>query len=158
MSIVLEHLKMIRENVLVNPHSVNPSSQMSTKLGKSARMSVLRFFLDAPEEEYDVIFSSNASNALMIVGEHHSFGKGGEYLLTEDNHNSVNGTYPVDKDLFQSTITRKLNGKSRLFAYPAQSNFCGVLHPLEWVKIARQNGWDVLRTRLLCICANKKSS
>ncbi len=31
-----------------------------------------------------------------------------------------------------------------LFAYPAQSNFGGVQHPLEWVAQARELGWDVL--------------
>jgi selenocysteine lyase/cysteine desulfurase len=32
----------------------------------------------------------------------------------------------------------------RLFAYPAQSNFSGVQHPLEWIPRARARGWDVL--------------
>jgi selenocysteine lyase/cysteine desulfurase len=32
----------------------------------------------------------------------------------------------------------------KLFAYPAQSNFSGVQHPLEWVGLARDRGWDVL--------------
>src|SRR5690606_3442188 len=31
-----------------------------------------------------------------------------------------------------------------LFAYPAQSNFSGVKHPLEWIEIAREMGYDVL--------------
>jgi selenocysteine lyase/cysteine desulfurase len=31
-----------------------------------------------------------------------------------------------------------------LFAYPAQSNFSGVQHPLEWVSAARERGWRVL--------------
>ena len=33
---------------------------------------------------------------------------------------------------------------ARLFAYPAQSNFSGVQHPLEWVEAAQARGWDVL--------------
>jgi selenocysteine lyase/cysteine desulfurase len=32
----------------------------------------------------------------------------------------------------------------RLFAYPAQSNFTGVQHPLEWIEVAQAQGWDVL--------------
>ncbi len=31
-----------------------------------------------------------------------------------------------------------------LFAYPAQSNFTGVQHPLEWIAEAQARGWDVL--------------
>ncbi|MCP4693022.1 MAG: aminotransferase class V-fold PLP-dependent enzyme, partial [Desulfobacterales bacterium] len=31
-----------------------------------------------------------------------------------------------------------------LFAFPAQSNFSGVQHPLEWIEAARARGWDVL--------------
>jgi selenocysteine lyase/cysteine desulfurase len=31
-----------------------------------------------------------------------------------------------------------------LFAYPAQSNFSGVKHPLEWIELAHERGWDVL--------------
>ncbi|HEY9053938.1 MAG TPA: aminotransferase class V-fold PLP-dependent enzyme, partial [Rectinemataceae bacterium] len=33
---------------------------------------------------------------------------------------------------------------SRLFAYPAQSNFSSVQHPLEWIELAHERGWDVL--------------
>ena len=33
---------------------------------------------------------------------------------------------------------------SNLFAYPAQSNFSGVKHPLEWIASAQARGWDVL--------------
>jgi selenocysteine lyase/cysteine desulfurase len=31
-----------------------------------------------------------------------------------------------------------------LFAYPAQSNFSGVRHPLSWVDLAHEHGYDVL--------------
>jgi selenocysteine lyase/cysteine desulfurase len=31
-----------------------------------------------------------------------------------------------------------------LFAYPAQSNFTGVQHPLRWIETAHQHGYDVL--------------
>ena len=31
-----------------------------------------------------------------------------------------------------------------LFAYPAQSNFSGVKHPLGWIATAQERGWDVL--------------
>ncbi|KAJ6783453.1 hypothetical protein PWT90_04358 [Aphanocladium album] len=31
-----------------------------------------------------------------------------------------------------------------LFAYPAQSNFTGVRHPLSWIQLAQDHGYDVL--------------
>ncbi|KAH8883214.1 PLP-dependent transferase [Thozetella sp. PMI_491] len=36
------------------------------------------------------------------------------------------------------------HGRSGLFAYPAQSNFSGVRHPLEWVRLAQDRGFHVL--------------
>ncbi len=35
-------------------------------------------------------------------------------------------------------------GGNHLFAYPAQSNFSSVVHPLEWIEQAHAKGWDVL--------------
>lgn len=32
----------------------------------------------------------------------------------------------------------------RLFAYPAQSNFSGVQHPLAWIELAHNHGWQVV--------------
>lgn len=41
---------------------------------------------------------------------------------------------------------KKATADSRrgLFAYPAQSNFTGVRHPLSWVTLAQSHGYDVL--------------
>ncbi|WP_406267531.1 aminotransferase class V-fold PLP-dependent enzyme [Nocardia sp. NBC_00881] len=35
-------------------------------------------------------------------------------------------------------------GRRGLFAFPAQSNFTGVQHPLDWVELAHRHGYDVL--------------
>jgi len=40
-------------------------------------------------------------------------------------------------------VSAKVDGHN-LFAYPAQSNFSGVQHPLEWIAQAQARGWDVL--------------
>ncbi|WBB68624.1 aminotransferase class V-fold PLP-dependent enzyme [Micromonospora sp. WMMD812] len=42
--------------------------------------------------------------------------------------------------------TRRWDGAGGrgLFAYPAQSNFSGVQHPLGWVELAQRHGYDVL--------------
>ena len=61
-----------------------------TCLVDQARAYVLEFF-NAPPGEYVAIFTQNASAALKLVGEAYPFGPGDHYLLTFDNHNSVNG-------------------------------------------------------------------
>jgi selenocysteine lyase/cysteine desulfurase len=35
-------------------------------------------------------------------------------------------------------------GRRGLLAYPAQSNFSGVQHPLHWIEMAHEHGYDVL--------------
>ncbi len=157
------HQKLLLENVYGNPHSSNPTSITATQLVESARADVLRYF-NAPPDEYDVIFTANASGALKLVGESYPFGVGSQYLLTFDNHNSVNGirefahakgaevTYiPValpDMRVVESQLDEALEKAdpkhNNLFAYPAQSNFSSVQHPLEWIERAHAKGWDVL--------------
>ena len=160
---VAAHQKVLAENVFGNPHSSNPTSQSATRLIESARQSILDFF-NADPAEYTVIFSLNASGALKLVGESYPFEAGSHYLLTFDNHNSVNGireyahakgaevTYVavalpdmrVDTESLADSLAMGANGKNNLFAYPAQSNFSSVLHPLEWIERAHAHGWDVL--------------
>ena len=160
---VRRHLEFLEREVLGNPHSTNPTSRRATELAESARRRVLEFFKASPEE-YCVVFTGNASQALKLVGESYPFGPGGRFLLTFDNHNSVNGirefarargaetTYipvvPPDLRADSAEVARQLarpGGEgSRLFAYPAQSNFSGVQHELEWTATAQSLGWDVL--------------
>ena len=156
------HNKLLAEHVFGNPHSSNPTSHAATQLVEHAREYMLKFF-NADPDEYLVIFTPNASGALKLVGESYPFANG-RYLLTFDNHNSVNGirefahargaqvTYiPValpDMRADESGLRRELAQPSisghNLFAYPAQSNFSSVQHPLEWIAEAHKEGWDVL--------------
>jgi len=87
---VRAHANLLLDNVFGNPHSTNPTSLANTRLVEHARNYVLEFF-NATPEEYCVIFTSNASGALKLVGESYPFGPGDQYVLTFDNHNSVNG-------------------------------------------------------------------
>lgn len=157
------HHELLAANVFGNPHSANPTSQAMTELVEQARAYVLAYFNASPDE-YTVIFTSNASGALKLVGESYPFGPGGRFGLTFDNHNSVNGIrefarargaeihyIPVlPPDL--NTDVQKLGecletarpGANNLFAFPAQSNFSGVQHPLSWIEQAHACGWDVL--------------
>ena len=85
-----EHMRLLERGVFGNPHSINPTSAASTELVERARAYVLEFF-NAPPEEYVAIFTPNATGALRLVGEAYPFHPGDRFLLTFDNHNSVNG-------------------------------------------------------------------
>jgi molybdenum cofactor sulfurtransferase len=156
------HNRLLSEHVFGNPHSSNPTSLAATQLVEHARQYVLRFF-NADPQEYLAVFTPNASGALKLVGESYPF-PGGRYLLTFDNHNSVNGirefahargadvTYipialpdmRVDASQLRRELMRPSKNGHNLFAYPAQSNFSSVKHPLEWIEQAHRHGWDVL--------------
>lgn len=158
-----EHMSLLSEGVYGNPHSQNYTSLAMTHLVERAREYVLHYFNASPDE-YLVIFTPNATGALRLVGESYPFGPGDNYLLTFDNHNSVNGirefarsrhaavTYlsvvppdlRVDADALAMGLDLARPEGNNLFAYPAQSNFSGVQHPLEWIAQAQAKGWDVL--------------
>ncbi|MBI5933186.1 MAG: aminotransferase class V-fold PLP-dependent enzyme [Chloroflexi bacterium] len=160
---ILRHHRLLSEHVFGNPHSTNSASVSSTELVEHAREYILRFFKADPNE-YIAIFTANASGALKIVGESYPFDANSRYLLTFDNHNSVNGirefaharganvTYipvslpdmRVDESFLAEQLTRRRKSGCHLFAFPAQSNFSGVQHPLEWIELAHEHGWDVL--------------
>jgi len=168
------HRDLLAGAVFGNPHSHNvPSRGMGARV-EATRAQILEFFRASPQE-YEVIFTPNATGALRLVGESYPFGPGGRYLLTFDNHNSVNGirqfarangapvTYlPLTDGLrvSEEALTRQLEAAApvrrrrfarrpgsvagRLFAFPAQSNFSGVQHPLTWIAQAQGCGYDVL--------------
>ncbi len=157
------HFEMLRERVLGNPHSINPTSLAMTDLVEDARAYVRQYF-NIVNDEYVIIFTQNASGGLKLVGESFPFSAASRYLLTFDNHNSVNGIREFAKSRDAKVIyiplttpslridiprlTRELEKADRtahnLFAFPAQSNFSGVKHPLELVDLARNYGWSIL--------------
>jgi molybdenum cofactor sulfurtransferase len=65
------------------------SSQLSSTCAIEARETVLSFFRAPPE--YTVIFTSNATGALKLVGESYPFTENGSFILGSDSHNSVHG-------------------------------------------------------------------
>jgi selenocysteine lyase/cysteine desulfurase len=50
----------------------------------------------------------------------------------------------VEDSELELCLERARRGRDNLFAYPAQSNFSGVQHPLEWIERAHALGWEVL--------------
>jgi len=170
------HRALLAGAVFGNPHSQNLSSRAMGARVEATRAQILEFFRASPEE-YEVIFTPNATGALRLVGESYPFGPGSRFLLTFDNHNSVNGIRQfarargasvsyvplttadlrvseeaLARDLQAPTPDRRRRLAGRrsgsaarsLFAFPAQSNFSGVQHPLAWIAQAHAAGYDVL--------------
>ena len=170
------HRALLAGAVFGNPHSQNLSSRAMGARVEATRAQILEFFRASPEE-YEVIFTPNATGALRLVGESYPFGPGSRFLLTFDNHNSVNGIRQfarargasvsyvplttADLRVSQEALAcdlqaptpvrhRRLAGQHSgsaarsLFAFPAQSNFSGVQHPLAWIAQAQAAGYDVL--------------
>ena len=152
------HLEFLAESVLGNPHSQNVASLRSTEIIEDARRMTLEFFAADPAE-YEVIFTANATGALRLVGEAFGFRVGSRFVLSADNHNSVNGIREIALARGATVHYAPLNAELRLeaedqlrirattpslFAFPAQSNFSGVQHPLGLIDAAQRAGYTVL--------------
>ncbi len=161
-SIMRRHHQLLEETILGNPHSTNPTSQAATRLVEQTRKDILDFFNAG--DDYICVFTSNASGALKIVGESYPFSSGSHFVLTSDNHNSVNGireycnakngsTHYVslhyddlmmDEQHLLKLLDEAPAGENHLFAFPAQSNVSGIKHDQKWISYAQDRGFNVL--------------
>lgn len=112
-------------------------------------------------EHYDVIFTSNSTAALKLLGETFNFQQtkespSGSYVYTVDNHMSVlgmreivntNKIHSIERadllnNLTSNNISTNLSDKSNssLVIFPAQSNFCGFKYPLNLIKSVQEFG------------------
>ena len=159
---VRRHAALLTGSVLGNPHSASGTSVATTDLVERTRRAVLDWF--NASGRYTAVFTLNATGALKHIAESYPFGPGARLLMTADNHNSVNGirefarakgavveyaplTFPelrLEAGVLAQLLDTPDVGAPRLFAFPAQSNFSGVCHPLELVAEAQARGWDVL--------------
>lgn len=154
------HQAILDSGLFGNPHSGSGPSRASTEVIDRARERVLRF-LDVDSSTHDVIFTANTSAAVKLVAESYPFTRHSVLLLSADNHNSINGIgeyarragarirhLPLDGQLRLHDAPAILADEARhgggLVAFPAQSNFSGVRHPLSLVDSARKLGLDVL--------------
>lgn len=159
-SLVRRDALRLTRSVLGNPHSEHRASLASSRDLECARASILKFLRASPDE-YAVILTANASASCRLVGESFPFATASQLLLTADNHNSVNGirefasrrgadirSIDLDEELRLRDASKCLINKPTelpsLFAFPAQSNFSGVRHPLALVDEAQSRGWRVL--------------
>ena len=152
---------ILGRGVFGNPHADSAPSRRSTAALDEAR-ALLLAHLDADDAEYTVCFTANATGAIKLVVESFPFSPNGSYVLTADNHNSLNGAreyarrggahvayVAVDDELRLVGAAPRLDDVSskrgpKLFAFPAQSNFSGVRHPLDLIEVAQRRGFDVL--------------
>ncbi|GJE97554.1 PLP-dependent transferase [Phanerochaete sordida] len=163
-SLIRVHTDFLRRSVLGNTHSVNNSSQLSSRYTEEARQAVLSFFRAPPG--YTVVFTANATAALKLVGEAFPFQEGSTYVLSADSHNSVHGirVYAANKKsevvyipcLDQGGVdtktamdilaTHRAPGDTApaLLALTAQSNVTNSKNNLGLVKHAKQLGYSVL--------------
>lgn len=154
------HLRLLETGVFGNPHSESRPSLSSTQVIDQTRETVLRF-LDVDASTHVVCFTANSSAAIKLVAESYPFDAGRQLLLSADNHNSVNGIreyartagsavriLPLDASLELQQPDRVLRDAATsepgLLAFPAQSNFSGVQHPLSLVDEAQALGFEVL--------------
>jgi len=150
---------LLAEGLFGNPHSEHQPSRDSMAAIEAARRGVLEA-AGLSERDYAVCFTANTSAAIKLVGEAYPFGARRGLVLSQDNHNSVNGIrefaraagapvsiLPLTHDLRLDSPEERLAAlplPAGLIAYPAQSNFSGVRHPLGLIAAARAKGYDVL--------------
>lgn len=154
------HMRLLESGLFGNPHSESDTARASTQLIDAARARVLRF-LDVDASTHVVCFTANCSAAIKLVAESYPFGARSNLVLAVDNHNSINGMreyaraaggavrpLPIDEALELDQPLHHLQQAARagagLLAYPAQSNFSGVRHPLALVRQARALGFEVM--------------
>jgi len=148
------HQELLASSIFGNPHSDSAPSRASTETIDRARDLVLRF-LGVDASTHDVVFTANTSAAVKLVAESYPFRRDSAFVYSADNHNSINGireyarragarlrVLPLDEEL--RLCDGELESLPGLLAFPAQSNFSGVRHPLSLVRRARQLGYDVL--------------
>ncbi|POW13398.1 hypothetical protein PSTT_03772 [Puccinia striiformis] len=148
----------LTKNVYGNPHSENPSSQLSSRANENAKQAVLSF-IDANPNVYDVIWTSNATGALKILAEGYPYQAGQSLVMSVDSHNSVNGMrafadragakveYLELPDDLRGTTTRpeRSSAAPGLFVATAQSNITGLKAPIhELVPLASSLGYTTL--------------
>ena len=163
--LVESHAKILTTETLGNPHSDNTPSQAATQYDQLARSKVLEF-VNADPEEYMVVWTSNASGALKLLGECYPFHRNNAYIHGPDCHNSVLGitqfagqkkartagfgflkkSLCYDWEDYKKCLKKLGRGRKApgLVAFPGESNTSGLKHNVsKYANQAHQQGWDV---------------
>lgn len=128
------------------------------------RQKVLSVFFNTTLEEYDLVFTYNATHALKIIGECFPFAHGGQFVYLNEAHNSVIGIreYALERGaqftaVSESELLDGVYGSSwnnsgsndhsgssndeahntlscNLFAYAPECNHTGAKYSLDWIE------------------------
>ncbi|KAK0243746.1 pyridoxal phosphate-dependent transferase [Armillaria nabsnona] len=90
-SLIHIHTDFLHRSVLGDTHSIGNSSKLCLNRADKARAAVLSFFR-APSK-YTVVFTTNATGTLKLIGESFPFSGGSTYILSADSHNSMHGIW-----------------------------------------------------------------
>eukprot|EP00906_Rhabdomonas_costata_P026417 RCo037622 len=172
-SYIGEVCDLLQQEVFGNPHTISSCSRKSQANVERARQKVLEFF-STDDDNYDVIFTSSATQALRIVGESFPWDKRSVFGYTFENHTSVLGlrSYAASAgarvaSLNNHNLVALLSGQENpltchdssldaeggasdgwsLFAFPAEENFSGRRLPVSMVQHLRKvldSKWKIL--------------
>jgi molybdenum cofactor sulfurtransferase len=138
----------ISSELYCNPHSQSVCAKNTKKNIEKARNLVKSFF---GADEYDVVFTHNATGALKIVGENFPFSISSVFAHTKELHNSALGireyAYDGKANVLIGSITDLpvvKKSDNNLFVCAGECNFSGVKMNLENIIEAKQKGWMVL--------------
>lgn len=173
-SLVTASAERITGGVFGNPHSESPASRASGLLLAEARGAVLAHFNADPAEYAVIFTPNatgalrlvgeaypfrRGSRLVMSLDNHNSVNGLREYARAGGAATAyvpVSGPgLRIDEERLRQALSarrrrpgpargRGASGARGLLAYPAQSNFTGVRHPLEWIAKAQEHGYDVL--------------
>lgn len=130
--------QLFTSNFFPNPHT----SKSSENLVDQVRLRVLKHFQVTNYDYYTVIFTSNSTAALKIIGESFDFKNDGKFYYLTDSHTSVLGLrevvgtkriIPLSRDYIKDNKVPDTNNKS-LFVFPAQCNYNGYKYPLSIIE------------------------
>ncbi|MFJ2263847.1 aminotransferase class V-fold PLP-dependent enzyme [Streptomyces sp. NPDC087844] len=183
-SLVRGSAARITNGVFGNPHSESPASRASGLLLTRARQAVLRHFHADPAEYAVIFTAnatgalrlvgeaypfSRRSRLVMPLDNHNSVNGLREYARARGASTTyvpVGGPgLRVDEQRLRAALPERGRGVGRrpprpgergqgLLAYPAQSNFTGVQHPLAWIATAQARGYDALLDAAAFVPAN----
>ena len=143
--LIYECNNVLVDNTFGNPHS-DPKTHV---IIEKTRKNVLNF-IGLNEEEYTLLFTSGATEAIKFIGYNFNVKK---FSYTRCNHNSITGLrnlfnnkVNVLDDEFNIINSWGEEGKEgiNLIAYPLESNFSGKLFPLEKVNELQNENTFVL--------------
>ncbi|CAG9803707.1 unnamed protein product [Chironomus riparius] len=125
-------------NFYPNPHT----SKSSENIIDQVRLRILRHFHVKNFDDYTVIFTSNCTAALKIVGETFTFDDNGSFYYLSDSHTSVLGLREIVNTRSIIHLSRSFfkednvleTMKNSLFAFPAQCNYNGYKYPLKIIE------------------------